>query len=108
MARPDISLPVSLPASDPDYTRERYSVGQAAAYLCASTKLVYTLAASGRLAHRRDGRGRTNRLLFSQADLDGYRATSRIESHRSAESIASTAASSTLRPVPVPSRRRFQ
>lgn len=70
-----IALPPSLPASHPDYTRERYSVDQAAAYLEVHRSRIYTLAAQRAIGHRVDG----GRKRFSQADLDAWRAAHRRE-----------------------------
>lgn len=71
-----VTLPATVHPDDPEYTRERYSVTQAAAYLNRSTDLVYAEASAKRLGHRRDG---TRRLFFSQWDLDLWRAARRCE-----------------------------
>jgi hypothetical protein len=77
--RPAVSLPASLTPSDPDYARERYTVPQAALYLCVSVDRVYDEAARGRLAHRRHQARHGARLLFAQADLDAWRQSGRVE-----------------------------
>lgn len=72
--RADVVLPPSLSPEHPDYTRERYSVPQAAAYLLVSPSRIYADTSAGQLAHRKDG---NRRLRFSQADLDAVQASSR-------------------------------
>jgi excisionase family DNA binding protein len=106
MARASLTLPVSVPPGHPDYTRETYSLAQAAAYLCVSATWVYREVAAGQLAHRRHGSGRNARITFSQADLDAWRQSRRVE--RRAATALGTSASARLQPLPIPARRRFQ
>jgi excisionase family DNA binding protein len=73
-----VELPPSVAPSDPDYTRERYSVAQAAVYLGLSAHGVYRLVADRQLGCLRVGESR-GRIRISQADLDHYRRTRRQE-----------------------------
>lgn len=73
-----VVVPTTLHSSDPNYTRERYSVAQAAVYLDVPVGAVYEAVGKRQIAHRRLGRGR---IRFSQADLDAWRRANRIEVH---------------------------
>ena len=59
-ARTDIALPESLPATHPDYGRERYDVQQAAVYLQIGRSEVYAHAKAGRIAH-----GKRSQRIYS-------------------------------------------
>ena len=102
-----VALPPSLPVDHPDYTRERFSVAEAAAYLLVHVTRIYADAAKGELGYRRDG---NRRLRFSQADLDAWRQARRVEARttparmvtRSSRPVAAPAAV-----LPLPAKRRF-
>lgn len=81
---PGMEAPTSLTPDHPDYTREVYSVKQAAAYLRVSVDRVYEEAAARRLAHRRHRRT----ILFSQADLDAWRQAGRVDVAGAPASVA--------------------
>jgi len=99
-------MPSAMAPSDPDYTRELYSVEQAAVYVGVGTWKVYAAVASGELAHRRLGR-----IRFSQADLDAWRAANRVEAKSFARLLQISSASvdrrEQLQPIPRPVVRRF-
>ncbi len=68
-----ITLPESVHANHPDYTRARYGVSQAAAYLDLSRSVLYGLTKAGKLAVEE----RPNGFRYSQAALDAYAKTCR-------------------------------
>lgn len=69
-----IELPELVTNDDLRYTRERYTLDQAAEYLMISRSSLYGLVAAGKIAHAIGSRGRK---LFSQADLDEFRESRR-------------------------------
>src|SRR5688572_32870812 len=77
-ARP-VELPLTLHVKHPDYTRERYDTAQAALYLNVPISSVYTAIGTKTIGHRRQGHGRGGRVRFSQADLDAWRESQRVE-----------------------------
>lgn len=105
-----VALPPSLSPEHPDYRRERYDVRQAAEYLCLSPSTVYQEAAAGRLSHRRQrttrAEKRGGRLWFSQADLDAWRESARVETAPRSTSTP-TFVPLRLTPLPMPKKRRF-
>ena len=74
MSKPAITLPPSLTPEHPDYTRERYSLDQAAEYLQTSRAALYSLVAKNAIGH---AIGTRRRKLFAQSDLDQFRASRR-------------------------------
>lgn len=68
------TFPPTLRETDPDYARERYTVAQAAEYLCVGAPQIYRLVGRGQIGYRRVGRGE---LRFAQADLDRWRSAHR-------------------------------
>ena len=74
-------MPLSVDCTHADYYRERYLSVHAAEYLCLSTDVLYRLVANHQIGCRRAGAGRSARLLFSQADLDRWRASYRVEAN---------------------------
>lgn len=71
-------LPPSLHSDHPDYTRERYTVLQAAQYLQRQRSRIYLAVARGEISYRQDGEVRGT-IRFSQADLDAWRQARRHE-----------------------------
>lgn len=70
-----VELPPSLTPEHPDYAgRERYDLPQAALYLDMSRCILYRECADGKIGHRI---GTMRRFLFTQHDLDLYRAARR-------------------------------
>ncbi len=103
--RAAVELPPTLAPSDPDYTRERYDVKQAAAYLVVTPTTVYIEANAHALGHRKDG---NRRRVFSQADLDAWRAARRVESEdRRPLRPVPRRATRQLAPLPLPKQRVF-
>lgn len=114
-----VTLPPSLLSSDPDYTRERYDVDQAALYLGRSADFVYRLVEKNEIGYRRDRskkrsearvRRTSGRLSFSQADLDAYRARCRSEAISNVKPAATSMAvngSSPAAVLPMPAERRL-
>lgn len=70
-----IVMPEPVLAHHVLYRVERYSVLQAAVYLCTSRSQIYKLATEARIAHGK----RSQKIFFAQADLDAYRASQRVE-----------------------------
>lgn len=70
-----IAMPEPVLAHHALYRVERYSVQQAAVYLCTSRARIYQLATEGRIAHGK----RSQKIFFAQADLDAYRESQRVE-----------------------------
>jgi excisionase family DNA binding protein len=69
-----VAMPTLVTPDHLDYTRELFSVSAAAAYLVTSRDAIYREAHAGRIGHMVASR---RRLLFSQQDLDVYRASLR-------------------------------
>lgn len=99
-------LPPTLPADHPDYVRERFTVKQAALYLDIKAWHVYAEMAAGRLGYRRDT---PRRLRLSQADLDAWRASKRVDVLREPVRVPRhrAAAIRALKPLELPAVRRF-
>lgn len=70
----ELTLPRTLTPDDPDYTRERYTLAQAADYLQTSRAALYGLVAKNAIGH---AIGTRRRKLFAQSDLDQFRASRR-------------------------------
>ena len=101
------TMPASVTPEHPDYTREVFSVDQAALYLCVDRTRVYADVAAGKLGCRKDG---ARRYRFSQADLDAWRLAHRIEP-RAAKAIRLLSPVRSVgerQPLRLPAKRRFQ
>lgn len=73
--RQPVELPPSLTSEHPDYAgRERYNLAQAATYLDISRCVLYLACTRNEIGHRI---GTNRRRLFTQHDLDLYRAARR-------------------------------
>lgn len=102
-----VVLPPLVTPDDPRYGLERFDVRQAAAYLCVHVARIYSDAAAGQLAHRRDSQFR---LRFAQADLDAWRQARRREVTPAVAPPMPrppARAMSTLAVLPPPKKRRF-
>lgn len=99
-----VILPPSVSPEHPDYHRERYDVRAATAYLCVSRWTLDREIAARRISCRR-GPGKNSRVMFSQADLDAWRVSRRIESRTTRPMPVPVIPS--LQPLPMPRRRRF-
>jgi excisionase family DNA binding protein len=70
-----VTLPPAVTPNDPEYTRERYSTSQASVYLGVSREFLYRQVEQHRIGHLREGR----MVRLSQADLDAWRQSRRVE-----------------------------
>lgn len=89
-----VTLPPTLRPSDPDYSRERYGPAEAALYLAISKDALYDAVHARAIGHRRLRPGRGGKIFFSQADLDAWRASQRIEAEGPATGRAHVAKTS--------------
>lgn len=106
---PHRPFPPSLDPTDPDYTRERYTTSQAAAYLQMARCLMTGIVARGEISYRRVS---SRKYLFSQADLDQFRAGQREEARpvsmrRPRPAAREAASGGAVLPMVPPSARRF-
>jgi excisionase family DNA binding protein len=72
------TMPATLTPDDPNYTRARYDVRQAAAYLELSVPTLYRRLGERAIGHVKYGRGHNARIHFSQSDLDAFVARHRV------------------------------
>jgi excisionase family DNA binding protein len=103
MKTPTAVLPQLVAESDTLYALERFTPAQAAGYLGIAIDSVYSHAAGGRIGYRRAGR----RILFSQADLDLWRAAHRVPARDAATTKVRRARQSASSSLPSIGRRVF-
>lgn len=99
--------PEIVSADHPRYAVEQFTVAHAAAYLDVSPGRLYELVATKAIGHRRDS---VHAIRFSQADLDTWRASRRVEAEEAPVRVRRRPApqpSPSLVPLPMPAVRRF-